>query len=601
MDGSNPSPPSHSAEAARGRSVGAWKIVIESMFRHPYLLVGWQIGLVASCVAALTLPLLVSRSIDGAWPTSTAFILCGLTGLSLGVTTAVRSYCVTLLGEHAGADLKRALFSHLLHMDAAFFDRTQSGELSTRMTTDIGTVRIAIGAAGSVAVRCTVTGIGAVAMLFASNLSLGLCVVAIAPILVVTVACGSRRIRIQAFGLHTRMAEAFSLAGERLAAQDIVRAYGRESAEVAQFKAKIADGTRIASRLALTGAITQGLAALSLVVGIILTLRYGVRLVDAGQLTHGELVQFGLYVGFLLLSLVEFSHAYVVLSNAHGALAKVDGFLKLSPIKSSACEGAPRPSQYDACFANVSFSYSNQEDAAQLAGVSFTARHGKITALVGASGSGKSTILTLLQRFYEPHSGEIFIGDTPCSSTEVSATRALLTMVPQLPIIFKLSAAENIGYGEASASREDIVRAAVLANADQFIKDLPYGYGTQLGRAGNPLSGGEIQRIALARAFVSRAPILLLDEPTSALDAINELQVIAAIRAAATTRTTIVVTHRPSMMMAADHIVVLDRGKVIGAGTHDVLLSQCHQYASIVRDTHERAHARSLTSLQIAH
>lgn len=576
------------AAGPRTATGGAWHTLRRSIKAHPVLLACWGLSLLISCGSMLALPLIVARVVDSVRLGDQALIILAIIGTVLAVSTAARFYSVTMIGEYAAADLKSALLAHLLRMDGRFYDSTKMGELTSRMTTDVGMVRFAVGGAGSIAIRCMVTGFGATAVLIISHAQLALYVLLIAPAAGAMTTFGARSIRSGALQLHQLLAEAFALAGERLSANHVVRAFGRESYEAALFHRSLHRVTVAGRNLAAKNAVLQCVTLLALGLGITLTLRQGALLVASGEMSQGALAQFGLYVGVLLMAAIEASHAHAVLQRAKSALEHIDAVLKLPTTPETLSKATRPPSPPEVIFADVSFSHHKTGKKVALDRVSFQAPPGKITALIGPSGSGKSTILALVQRFYPPAAGLIHIGAHNLQDEPTSSTRSLISVVPQFPTIFRMTAAENIGYGNQAATRADIIRAATLAGAASFIEDLPDGYDTILGPSRQPLSVGQAHRLAIARALVSGKPLLLLDEPTSALDAQSEISVVHALRSIATTSTVILATHRPSIMMLADHVVLLEHGRVVLQGSHATLLD-FPQYQQIAAGTGEWA------------
>lgn len=583
MEGSTLDPPSGQANLIGGRASSAMRALARSLLTHPVLAAGWLFSLLASCAATLALPLVVSQAVDSAQlAPSILFVLCAV-GAALACTTALRFYCITALGEHAAADLKCALLDHLLRMDGAFYDRNKSGELFSRMTTDVGMVRFAIGGAASIALRCILTGVGAAWMLYLSDPRLAIRAMLVAPFAVLCITIGSRSIRDGAMQHHQALAEAFALARERLAAHSLVRAFGREPDEAMRFAHALTIVATSNRRLAISGAAVQAGTLLLLGCGFVFTLRYGAQLVSSGEMTKGTLVQFGLYVGVLLLACIEASHAQAVLAKAHGAFRKIDEVLRQPAAADETAKAQLRADAPELVFQDVHFCYPGSNEQAGVFGASFRAPAGQMTAFIGASGAGKSTVFALIHRFYETNRGLIRIGAHVLGEAPIASTRALISSVPQRPNIFSTSVSENIRYGNGKASEEQIEHSARLAGAHEFIERMVGRYGAALGAHGQQLSGGQEQRLAIARALASPGPLLLLDEPTSALDAQAELIVLQALRELVPPRTVVVITHRHSVMRAADHIVLFDGGRVVAEGSHEALRGQ-PLYEAVMRD-----------------
>ncbi|KRG51342.1 ABC transporter ATP-binding protein [Stenotrophomonas beteli] len=551
---------------------GAWAVLQEAVRQHPWLLLGWAMGIAVSCTCTLLFPYLVSLSIDRWRMDALALsVLCAVAA-ALACSTALRFYCITLFGEFTAAHFKRTLLAHLLRMGGEFYDRTGPSVLMTRMTTDVGLIRFALGGACSVAARCLVTGAGSVVMLWVSNAHLALWLLAALPCLLLLMLAGSVWLKRRATQLQEAIVESTAMASERLAAYRVVQSFCRETQEAATFAQGLARGGSAARRLAIATALVQSGTLLVIGCSIALALLEGALLREQGVMSNGELIQFGLYSGVLVLSAVEASHAHSMLVSARAALQRIDAVLREPVVDVRA--GMDRVAEgNEVVFSKVAFAYPGRLDHRVLADISFRARSGRITALVGASGSGKSTTLSLLQRFYSPCAGQILVGGLPLSETPIEATRAQISVVPQFPTVLRMSLRENIAYGSIAVSPDAVLGAARCAGLDLLADTLPLGYDTPLGAGGHPVSGGEAQRIGIARALLSACPIVLMDEPTSALDAQAERDLLAILRRLAGQRTVLVVTHRPSVMAAADHVVLIEGGRVVAEGAPTALLS----------------------------
>ncbi|MDG5977815.1 ABC transporter-like protein [Hydrogenophaga taeniospiralis CCUG 15921] len=565
-------------------------------FMRPYRL---QIGLavvflILAAVATLLFPLALRHLIDGGLVSlDRGAQTMGLRGhflqlfgvaVLLGLSSALRFYFVSWLGDRITADLRNAVYSHVLRQSPQFFETTQTGEVLSRLTTDTTLVQTVVGSSLSMGLRNLVTGLGALVMLVWTNPYVMTQVLLILLLVVLPSMWFGRRVRKLSRASQDRVADSSAIAAEVLNAIPIVQSYTAENREARRF----ADATEHA----FSTAVRRSRARSGLVAFIIIStaalllwgLYQGTQAVIAGDISAGHLGQTVVYIIILAGAVAVLGEVYGDLLRAAGASERLMELLSLeSPVQSPAQPVAAAQPQGGSAlvFEQITFHYPSRPAQAALAGFSLDVKPGQTVALVGPSGAGKSTVFGLLLRYYDPASGRIALDGVPIDQLSLHDLRSRIGIVPQDPVIFSTSALENIRYGKPGASDEQVRTAAHAAFADEFISKLPEGYDTFLGERGVRLSGGQRQRIAIARATLKNPPLLLLDEATSALDAQSERMVQAALESAMKDRTTLVIAHRLATVQQADHIVVLDHGRLVEQGTHAQLVARGGVYAGL--------------------
>lgn len=561
-------------------------------FLAPYrgLIIGAGAALTLTAGVSLILPLAVRRVVDN-FNTDAAglldqyFTVAMVIAAALALGTGLRYYLVTRLGERVVADIRKAMFDRVLGQSPAFFERVLTGEVLSRLTTDTTLILSVIGSSVSVALRNVLMLIGGMVALFWTAPKLTGLVFLIVPVIVVPIVVMGRRLRVLSRDNQDWIAMSSGTAAEALQAAQTVQAYTHEGRTRTAFadvteKSYASAQARIGTRAQMTVIVIFLVFA-----GIVGVLWMGARDVRAGVMTPGELVQFVIYAVMVAGAFGALTEIWGELQRAAGATERLVELLETQdPVQDPALPlPLPKPVRGDITFEGVRFAYPARPETSALNGVDLQVRPGETVALVGPSGAGKTTILQLLQRFYDPQAGRILLDGIDLRQMARADFRRAFALVPQDPVIFAASARENIRFGRPEATDAEVEAAARAAAADGFLSALPEGYDTFLGERGVMLSGGQKQRVAIARAILRDAPVLLLDEATSALDAESERAVQAAVETLSQGRTVLVVAHRLATVKRADRIVVFEGGRIVAQGTHDALVAEGGLYARLAR------------------
>jgi ATP-binding cassette, subfamily B, bacterial len=584
-----PAPRASDTERHRRASLHPLLALKPYLARHKGMIGAALVALLVSAAATLAVPLAVRRMIDlgftGIEPdlVDKYFATLIVVGLVLALASAARFYCVNWLGERVVADIRADVFKHLTGLSPAFYEAAHSGEVMSRLTSDTTQVKAAASTVISQALRNFVVLVGAMVMMIVTSPRLSLLVLVAIPIIVLPLVAYGRAVRARSRQAQDQLAHASAYASEALSQVRTLQAFTHEGAASARFASAVersfaAAKSRNKARAGLT-ALTIFLVFAS-VVGV---LWYGAQDVLAGTITGGRLGQFVLYALLAAAGIGELSEVWGEVSQAAGAMERLGELLAVEPqIKSPAQPvPLPQPPKGEIAFDDVTFSYPLRPKTSALDGVTFHVATGERVAIVGPSGAGKTTIFSLLLRFYDVSSGSVRVDGVPVDQADLALLRSRFAIVPQETALFADTVAANIAYGVDEASAVEIERAARAAFAHDFIAALPEGYATMLGERGVTLSGGQRQRIAIARAVLRNAPILLLDEATSALDSESETLVQRALDSIMEGRTTLVIAHRLSTVTRADRILVLDRGRLVEEGTHQTLIARGGIYARL--------------------
>lgn len=512
-----------------------------------------------------------------------ALALLGGVIVIMAAATYTRFYFVSWLGERVTADLRRAVFDHLLRLPPAFFEVTRTGEVISRLTNDTTMLETVIGSSLSMAVRNLLLLVGGLVMLALTSAKLTLLVLAGVPLVVTPIILFGRRVRRLSRASQDRVGDVGAYVDEALHEIRTMQAYGHESVDRARFGERVEDVFAAARRrirqraLLVATVIVLAFGA----VGIILWI--GGHDVVAGRISPGELSAFVFYAVIVASAVGTISEVIGDVQRAAGATERLFELLSVDPSIRAPADPVPLPSPASGTvtFEDVTFHYPSRPAMPALDRLSLAIEPGERLALVGPSGAGKTTVFQLLLRFYDPQSGVVRIDGVDVTRADPAAVRGTLALVPQEPVIFSTSVLENVRYGRPEATEAEAKAACEAAYATEFIERLPEGYASELGERGVRLSGGQRQRLAIARAILADRPILLLDEATSSLDAESERMVQHALERLMAGRTVLMIAHRLATVRNADRIAVLDRGRIVAIGPHDQLVQDSPLYARL--------------------
>lgn len=575
----NPPASAASSMSAREMIAALWQFV------RPYrkVLAGAAVALVFTAGITLSIGqgvrLLVDEGLTGDSSQALAHAVLILLALAclMAMGTYMRFYLVSWLGERVVADLRKAVFDHIVTLHPSYFETNRSGEIMSRLTTDTTLLQHIIGTSFSMALRSALMFVGALVLLLFTNLKLSLIVLVGVPLVLLPIVLYGRRVRKLSKASQDSIADVGSYAGEIIQHIKTVQSYTRESYEKRAFAEEVETAFRVAKRRVRQRALLIAVVILLMFGAISGLLWSGGNDMIAGRMSSGDLAAFVFYAVMMGSAVATISEVYGELQRATGATERLMDLLQVEseiPVNAGAAEPDEPASVASAqvAFEAVDFSYPSRPDQPAIHRFSLNMEAGKSLALVGPSGAGKSTLLELLQRFYDPLGGRITLDGVDIREMDTGTLRRQIAVVPQQPALFTADVWYNIRYGNPDASDEKVIAAAKAAHAHEFIQQLPDGYNSHLGEQGTRLSGGQKQRLAIARAILKDPRILLLDEATSALDAESEYHVQQALQALMQNRTTIIIAHRLATILHADIIAVLDQGQLVAQGGHQELI-----------------------------
>ncbi len=577
------------AEKRSRRSLKPLSLLRPYVLKYKVVAVVAFIALLLSSASTLMLPFAVREMIDRGFTSEKESLINiyfgGLfaVGALLAFSSATRFFCVSWLGERVVADLRADVFRHLTKLSPAFYEKSHSGEIMSRLNADTTQIKAAVSTSVSQVLRNGVMFVGAVAMMIFTSLKLSLLVIVVIPLIIVPLIFYGRTVRRYSRIAQDEVAASSAFASENLAAMRTMQAFTSEDSVANRYAMAVKRSFDAAVSKTQRRAMLTASAIFLIFGSIVGVLWYGAHDVMAGQTTGGVLAQFVLYAVLAAASISEFSEVFGEMQSAAGAAERLAELMAIKTEIASPRDPRPFPEKAkgEVTFNNVSFTYPLRPDDRALHNVSFQVRPGERVAIVGPSGSGKSTIFNLILRFYDVQAGAVLVDSVPLEEADLTALRKRISLVSQDTVIFAETVTDNIRYGTPNATDEQVRQAADAALASGFIEQLPQGYDTLLGERGVVLSGGQRQRIAIARAILKSAPILLLDEATSALDQESEKLVQEALERVMRGRTTLVIAHRLATVIHADRILVIDGGRLVEEGTHASLINAGGVYSRL--------------------
>lgn len=561
-------------------------------FVRPYrVMMGFAIvALVATATVSLVLPLAVRKVVDNFNADESNlldqyFAMAIVVVALLAFGTGMRYALVTRLGERVVTDIRKAVFGRVINMSPAFYDNILTGEVLSRITTDTTLILSVIGASVSIALRNMLIFAGGLTMLLLTSVKLTGLLLLIVPIVALPVLTLGRRLRVLSRENQDFIAASSGNASEVLGALQTVQAFTHETASRQTFDRVTEKSFEVAAQRINTRVLMTMIVIYMIFSGVVGVLWIGVHDIRSNAISAGELAQFVIYAILVAGSASALSEIWGELQRAAGATERLVELLQAQDTVTEPKNplDLSQPLRGEIIFDDVHFRYPARPDRLSLSQINLTINPGETVALVGPSGAGKTTIIQLILRFYDPTSGQVRLDGVNLCDLRRDVFRNVVALVPQDPVVFAASALENIRFGNPEASDEQVYAAARAAVAHEFITQLPDGYDSYLGERGVMLSGGQKQRIAIARAILRDAPVLLLDEATSALDAESEQAVKLAVEALSSDRTTIIIAHRLATVKKADRIVVMDKGQIVDTGTHDELVAKEGLYAHLAR------------------
>ncbi|WP_019219442.1 ABC transporter transmembrane domain-containing protein [Bartonella florencae] len=576
---------------AKKSSFSSFKTFGPYLVRYRWLFIFAFVALTVAALVTLILPVAIGKMFDYGFSSASHgyinfyFFILFLLALLLALASACRYYCVITLGERIVADLRRDVFIHIMKLSPAFFDKSHSGELVSRLLTDTTQIKLAVGSTASTALRHLIVVIGAIVMMVITNAKLSALVLLAIPFVALPLVIFGRKVRTRTRAAQDCVADANALATEQVSAIRTVQAFTAEKLVVKRFSQLIERAFQTARASVILRSFFTGFAIFLVFGSVVAVLWIGSRDVLNGIMTAGTLGQFVLYAVFGASTFAQLSELGAELIQAAGAAERLGELLQEQPmiLVPKNPVSLAKPVQGALIFDKVDFTYPSRPQKKILHALSFSIKAGETVAFVGASGAGKSTLFSLILRFYDPTSGEVRLDGVEINRLTLQDLRGAISYVSQDVAIFDGSLRDNIAFGTENITEKEIIAAAKAANALEFIEALPNGLDTPVGERGTMLSGGQKQRVGIARAILRNAPLLLLDEATSALDAKSEKLVQKALEGLMQNRTTLVIAHRLATILKADRILVMDKGVLVEEGTHAELVAKNGIYAYLAK------------------